>query len=121
MHQGRLDVGCRGLAEVVDTWYRAGEWSQQWHTLARCVIALDRIDQPELALTVVGAIEARATIGTPPVMVILRDVALDTRDRLVEQLGAEHSAELRRIGAALPVAEVVHRTRQALLGRYPDA
>ena len=100
--------------------YRAGEWSQQWHTLARCVIALDRIGQPELALMVVGAIEAWATIGTPPVTVILRDVALDTRDRLVVQLGPEPSAELRRIGAGLPVAEVVHRTRQALLGRSPD-
>ena len=30
-------------------WYRAGEWSQQWHTLSRCVIALHRIGRHELA------------------------------------------------------------------------
>jgi predicted ATPase/DNA-binding winged helix-turn-helix (wHTH) protein len=120
VHQGRLAEGCEGLAEMVDTWYRAGEWAQQWHTLARCVIALERIGQAELALEVVGAIEVRATMGTPPVLVILRDVALDTRDRLVERLGDAHSAELLRTGAALPVAEVVYRARQALLGRAVD-
>jgi hypothetical protein len=117
VHRGELAAGCDGLAEMVDTWYRAGEWAQQWHTLARCVIALDRIGEPELALQVVGAIEARATIGTPPVMVILRDVAFETRDDVIERLGVAHSEDLRRIGAALPVAEVVYRTRQALLGR----
>jgi hypothetical protein len=52
--------------------------------------------------------------------VILRDVALDTRDRLVERLGEAHSAELLRTGATLPVAEVVYRARQALLGRALD-
>ena len=32
VHQGRLDEGCAGLADTVDTFYRAGEWAQQWHT-----------------------------------------------------------------------------------------
>ena len=37
---GRVEEGCAGLAEMVALWYRAGDWSQQWHTLSRCVIAL---------------------------------------------------------------------------------
>ncbi|MFN0090990.1 MAG: hypothetical protein ACKVWR_12095 [Acidimicrobiales bacterium] len=102
---------------MVDTWYRAGEWSQQWHTLSRCVIALDRIGQPELATQIVGAIEAHAAMGTPPVMVTLRDLALRTREELFVKLGADNATELHAAGAALPVAEVEHRTRQALLGR----
>jgi predicted ATPase/DNA-binding winged helix-turn-helix (wHTH) protein len=120
VHRGDLAAGCAGLAEMVDTWYRAGEWSQQWHTLSRCVIALDRIGQPELAAQLVGAIEAHATMGTPPVMVTLRDLVLRTRSDLVVKLGTDHVAELHATGAALPVAEVVHRARQALLGRPLD-
>lgn len=119
VHLGDIEAGCRGLAEMVDAWYRAGEWPQQWHTLARCVIALDRIGQPAWALEVVGAIESRAAIGTPPVMVTLRDLALGARADLIERLGADRSAELLASGAARPVADVVRRTGQLLLGRLP--
>jgi predicted ATPase/DNA-binding winged helix-turn-helix (wHTH) protein len=117
VHQGRLDDGCAGLAEVVDTWYRAGEWAQQWHTLSRCVVALDRIGQHELAAQVLGAIDAHTTMGGPPVMTTLRDLAFETRDALGARLGAARCDDLRTAGAALPVATLVDRTRQALLGR----
>ena len=30
--RGELEVGCAGLADMVGVWYRAGDWSQQWHT-----------------------------------------------------------------------------------------
>ena len=88
---------------MVDLWYRAGEWSQQWHTLSRCVIALDRIGQPELAAEVVGAIEAHATMGAPPSMTTLRQVAFETRDSLVATLGSRPQRRVpldRRVAAA---------------------
>ncbi len=117
VHQGRLGEGCDGLAEMVDVWYRAGEWAQQWHTLSRCVVAFDRIEQPELAAEVLGAIEAHTTLGGPPVMTALRDLLFQTRDSLAGRLGDARSEELRAAGASLPVAIVVDRTRNALLGR----
>jgi hypothetical protein len=115
VHHGAIDQGCAGLAEMVDLWYRAGEWSQQWHTLSRCVIALHRVGQSELAAEVIGAIEAHASLGVAPMSPTLRSVAFDTRDELVAALG-ERGDELRRRGAASPVDEIVHRTRRALLG-----
>ena len=115
--QGHLGDGCDGLAEVVDTWYRAGEWAQQWHTLSRCVIALDRIGRHEVAAQVLGAIEAHTTMGGPPVMTTLRDLAFETRDSISVQLGPDRAGEQRAIGASLPVAAIVDRTRSALLGR----
>ena len=102
---------------MIDLWYRAGEWSQQWHTLSRCVIALDRIGQPELAAEVVGAIEAHATMGAPPSMTTLRLLAFETRESLAATLGSDRSEERRAIGASRPLAEIVHRTRNALLAR----
>ena len=114
VHQGRLDEGCAGLAETVDTFYRAGEWAQQWHTMSRCFIALDRIGQVELAARVLGAIEAHTTMGRPPVMTTLRNLAFDTRDSVTKQLGADHAEELRAEGAAMPVASLVGSIRNAL-------
>jgi hypothetical protein len=119
VHLGRVEEGCRGLAEMVDVWYRGGEWAQQWHTLSRCVIALDRLDQPVIAAEVLGAIEAHATMGGPPVMTTLRDLAFEARDAVEVRLGAQRTQELRAAGAALPVASLVDRTRDALLGRLP--
>ncbi|MEP7046191.1 MAG: winged helix-turn-helix domain-containing protein [Ilumatobacteraceae bacterium] len=117
VHQGLLQEGCRGLAEMVDTWYRAGEWAQQWHTLSRCVIALDRIGQHELAAVVLGAIEARTTMGGPPVMTTLRDLAFEARASVITELGEDRADELWIIGTSLPVATIIGRTRSALLGR----
>jgi len=114
--KGLLEDGCRGLAEMVDVWYRAGEWAQQWHTLTRCVVALDRIGQHEVAAQALGAIEAHTTMGGPPVMTTLRDLAFDTRDSLSDRLGQERMDEQRALGATMPVAAIVDRTRSALLG-----
>ncbi len=118
--RGDLVEGCASLAETVDLWYRAGEWSQQWHTLSRCMIALDRIGQPEIAAEVVGAIEAHATLGAPPSMSSLRAVVFETRDLLPVKLGSAHSEELRAVGAARPLSEIVDRARNALLARPID-
>jgi len=120
LRQGHLVEASEGLAELVDLWYRAGEWSQQWHTLSRCLIAVDRLGHPEVAAEVVGAIEAHATMGAPPTMVSLRDLAFETRDGLVAKLGREETDERRRVGATRPLVVTVDRVRSALLGRSLD-
>ncbi|MEM9038140.1 MAG: winged helix-turn-helix domain-containing protein [Actinomycetota bacterium] len=114
--RGETEAACDGLADAVDVWFRAGEWSQQWQTLARCVLALDAIGQQELACQLTGAIERRATMGAPPVMSVLRDRMLERREALAAAVGAERFAELLEDGAELPVVDVVQRTRAALLG-----
>jgi predicted ATPase/DNA-binding winged helix-turn-helix (wHTH) protein len=115
--RGELVRGCAGLADVVDVWYRSGEWAQQWHTMSRCLIGLDRIGQPEVAAQLLGAIESHTAMGGPPVMSTLRDLAFETRDLITEQLGEARIEEERAIGASLPVATLVGRVRNALLGR----
>lgn len=85
----------------------------------RCVIALDRIGQPAVAAEVLGSIEAHSAVGAPPLMVTLRDLVLDTRDSIEQQLGADQAAACRAAGAVLPVATTVERTRLALRGLAP--
>ena len=102
-------------------WYRAGEWANQWLTLSRCVIALDRAGRPELATETLGAIERHIPLDAPPAMGAVRDIAIATRESLEDQLGAERCAELRESGSLQPVATVVSRARAALLGQTADA
>jgi predicted ATPase/DNA-binding winged helix-turn-helix (wHTH) protein len=113
--RGDVDEGCAGLAEMLSLWYRAGDWSQQWHTLSRCVIALHRVGNLELALELVGTIETYAALGVAPMTSILHDVAFETRGVLIAELGEPRATELRSAGAIRPVGDIVHRTRRALL------
>jgi predicted ATPase/DNA-binding winged helix-turn-helix (wHTH) protein len=117
VRRGQLHEACAELAELVDLWYRSGEWSQQWHTLSRCMMALDRIGRPEIAAEVVGAIDAHATMGAPPSMSSLRELSFQIRDSLGTQLGSDHLEEQRSIGASRPLVETVDRVRVALLGQ----
>jgi predicted ATPase/DNA-binding winged helix-turn-helix (wHTH) protein len=115
--RGDVDEGCAGLAEMLALWYRAGDWSQQWHTLSRCVIALHRVGNVELAMELVGTIETYAELGVAPMSSILHDVAFATRDALIGELGDARATELRARGAICPVDDVVLRTRRSLLAR----
>jgi predicted ATPase len=114
--RGALETGCAGLADMVGVWDRAGDWSQQWHTLSRCAIALDRIGRAELAIELFGAIERHAMLGVAPMSSTLHDLAFATRDQLVDSLGAERAGELLAAGAICPVEDIVLRTRRALIG-----
>ena len=114
--RGELEIGCAGLADMVGVWYRAGDWSQQWHTLSRCVIALDRINRPELAIELLGAIEVHATLGVAPMSGTLHDLVFATRILLVDSVGAERAGELLAAGAVCPEEDIVLRTRRALIG-----
>jgi predicted ATPase/DNA-binding winged helix-turn-helix (wHTH) protein len=114
--RGELEAGCAGLADMVGVWYRAGDWSQQWHTLSRCVIALDRIGQAELAIELLGAIEMHAMVGVAPMSGTLHDLVFATRSQLVDSMGAERTGGLLAVGATCPVEDIVLRTRRALVG-----
>jgi hypothetical protein len=121
VHRGDVDEGCAGLADMVALWQRSGDWSQQWLTLSRCVIAFHRVGQTELAAEVLGAIDAHAMLGVAPMSSTLRDVAFTTRDQVVAELGTARADELRSAGASCPVEDIVQRTRRALLDRSPAA
>jgi predicted ATPase/DNA-binding winged helix-turn-helix (wHTH) protein len=118
VRRGQLPEACAELAELLDLWYRAGEWSQQWHTLSRCMMALDGIGRPEIAAEVVGAIDAHATMGAPPSMASLRELSFAIRDDLADKLGADRLEEQRAMGASRPLVETVDRVRVALLGQH---
>jgi predicted ATPase/DNA-binding winged helix-turn-helix (wHTH) protein len=115
---GEVAEACAGLADVIDTWFRFGEWAQQWLTMSRGVVALAGIDRTELACQVVGAIEQHATVAPTPVMASLRDQMMQTTESLRQTVGVDRYDDLRAAGATRPVVDVVHETSATLSGRH---
>lgn len=113
----RTEQGCLALAEAVDVWYRAGEWSEQWHTLARCTAALHAIGRFELAAKVLGVVEDHSIPGGPPMMRPVRDRIIAARADLASRSGADGFAEAKQAGAAAPLADLVHEVSSVLSGR----
>jgi len=111
---GQIPEACEGLADVIDIWFRFGEWAQQWLTMSSCVVALSEIGELELASQVVGAIEQHATVASTPVMASLRNRMLQTTQNVRDTIGANHYDELRNAGARRPVVDVVNETRATL-------
>jgi hypothetical protein len=120
IRRGEVERGCSGLAETVDLWYRSGEWAQQWQTLSRCVTALNVLGHAELAMELIGAIDAHFRFAITPISLTLRKDALAAREEIENGFGEAHSAELSAIGASRPVDVIVYRVRNALLGRPLD-
>ncbi|MDH3705487.1 MAG: hypothetical protein OES57_05435, partial [Acidimicrobiia bacterium] len=104
---GRLVEACATLAEVLDTWYRAGDWANQWLSLNHAVLALVDADERAWAAQVVGAIETHSTLGALPMQPAERALLLETAAML--------PANERAVGATLAIDEVVIGTRRALL------
>ena len=70
--------------------------------------------RPEAAGELVGAVQEHASLAPPPSTEAVRAGTDALLEDLEGILGEERFAQLRREGAALPVEQVVHRTRQAL-------
>ena len=69
VHQGDVDEGCAGLAEMVDALVPRRATGRSSGTRCRAASSRShRIGQTELAAEVLGAIEAHATLGVAPMM-----------------------------------------------------
>jgi hypothetical protein len=111
---GRTDEACPGMAQVLDTWFRSGDWSQQWLALSKSIAALTALENLEGAAELVGAVETHASIAPPPSSEAVRERTAALLGEIESRLGTDRFEQLRREGALLPVEEVVHRTRAAL-------
>ncbi|MEM7195105.1 MAG: winged helix-turn-helix domain-containing protein [Pseudomonadota bacterium] len=114
LDRGDVADACTQLSEVVDIWFRAGEWAQQWLTFTGCVVALHKLGDLQLAAINIGAIRARSVLAALPVTQRFRDRALSVEEDLIRKLGSEQFTQLVRIGDDLPTADLVQKTRTRL-------
>jgi len=117
--QGELDAALRLAGEVVDTWYRAGDWANQWLTLRHVCSVLALRGDHETAAVIHGAVRvASAELALPIEASDLRRVGA-ILDRLPDALGPERLAAAEARGASMAGDEVVRfalRTIDDLVG-----
>ena len=114
LRSGRIEEACAGMAQVLDVWFRSGDWSQQWLALSKSIPALVARDDMEVAAELVGAVEAHASIAPPPSTEAVREDTAALLGEIESHHGSARFEQLCREGAAIPVEQVVHRTRAAL-------
>ncbi len=105
--RGETTAALRGFATVIRTWYRGGDWANQWLSLRHVCGALAMTGAPHSAAVLHGALSAAgaayALPATPDDTAEFERLAVELRERL----GAAGYASAVREGVALRDAEIV--------------
>ncbi|MEX2659359.1 MAG: BTAD domain-containing putative transcriptional regulator [Acidimicrobiales bacterium] len=64
--RGDLIPALQGLAGVIDTWHRGGDWANQWLSLRHVFGVLVRLDTPRSAAVLYGALVAKGVAHALP-------------------------------------------------------
>ena len=112
--------GLAGFADVVDLWFRGGDWANQWLSLRHVFGILTDLGAYEDAAVLHGALTAvGAADALPFEPTRARQLERDVRD-LRSLLGATQFADAVRRGAAMSDREIVEfakRQIDALVGQ----
>ncbi len=112
--RGDLDGALRMAREVIDMWYRAGDWANQWLTLRHVAGVLAQRGGDDDAAMLHAAIRvASAELAMPIEASDLRRVGA-ILERLPETLGPVRFADAEAKGAAMAAKEVVHTTHNII-------
>jgi hypothetical protein len=112
--RGDLDVALELAGPAVDTWYRAGDWANQWLTLRHIAAVFALRGQHEKAAVLRGALQFASADRAMPIEAAERRRLAGILDRLPDALGPVRVAELEAEGAALSADDVVHYAQDAL-------
>jgi predicted ATPase/DNA-binding SARP family transcriptional activator len=118
--RGELDQALRLASDVIDTWYRGGDWANQWLTLRHVAgVFAQRGDHIEAA-TLHGALRVASAEQAMPIeasdmrrLVVMRDV-------LPDALGPTRLADADAVGSSMSGDAVVGYARQAIAGVLGD-
>jgi predicted ATPase/DNA-binding SARP family transcriptional activator len=105
--RGETTAALRGFANVINTWYRGGDWANQWLSLRHVCGALATTGAVRAAAVLHGALSAAgaayALPATPNETAGFERLGVELRD----ELGAAGFASAVREGVALRDAEIV--------------
>ena len=117
--RGDFDGALRVASDVIDTWYRAGDWANQWLTLRHVAGVLAQRGDHEEAAVLQGAVRvASAELAMPIEASDLRRVGA-ILEQLPNALGPDRLAEAEARGAAMPGDSIVRHTQQLITQLLP--
>lgn len=121
--QGEPRAALAGYADVVELWYRGGDWANQWLSLRHVFGILVQLRAHLGAATLHGGLSAAGAAYALPLEAADREHLTALVEELRTRLGASAFATAVRHGASLRDGELVDFARQqihALSGRVTD-
>jgi hypothetical protein len=103
-----------GYSDVVDLWYRGGDWTNQWLSIRHIFGILVQIHAHESAAIVHGALVAAGAAYALPFEPADAERLNVLVDELRHELGAARFAAAVRRGAAMSDAETIHFVRDEI-------
>lgn len=99
--RGETAPALRGYREVVEAWYRGGDWANQWLSIRQLAgtLALAGCDEP--AAILFGAVDAAGASAALPLSPTAGDELADIARSLDDRIGADEAGRARRRGAGL--------------------
>jgi ATP/maltotriose-dependent transcriptional regulator MalT len=109
--QGRVAEGLRGFAEVIDLWYRGGDWANQWLSMRHVLGILTDLGAHQAAAVLHGALVAAGAATALPFEPGDAERLAAEANRARSVLGAADFAIAVRRGAAMSDADTVAYVR----------
>jgi predicted ATPase/DNA-binding SARP family transcriptional activator len=122
-HQGRLAEALRGFAEVVDLWYRGGDWANQWLSMRHLLGIFTDVGAHHTAAVLHGALVAAGAAAALPFEPADAQRLAAHAEQIRDVLGPAEFAAAVRSGAAKSDADTVAYVQseiQRLRGECPD-
>ena len=99
--RGESDLALAGYRDVVATWFRGGDWANQWLSLRHLAGILADLGRDGDAAMLSGAVEAAGAAAALPFAPADADDLIELSRRLAERLGNDALAEAKRRGARM--------------------
>ena len=110
--QGEPLEALAGYRDVIDTWFRGGDWANQWLSLRYVFAILESLGRDEAAAMLYGALEAAGVMQALP----LEPSNADEFGHAVERLSARlDPGRVRRRGRTRPRARATTRSCATVL------
>ncbi len=104
---GEHIAGLIGYVDIVDTWYRGGDWANQWLSLRRVLGTFIELGFHEPAAVLHGALSAVGAAHALPFEPVDADELSRSVDRLRSELGPSAFVAAVRRGASMQDTEIV--------------
>ena len=98
---GELDEALSGYREVVGTWFRGGDWANQWLSLRHVAGILATAGRDDEAALLIGAVQAAGAAAALPFAPLDADELDELTRDLAHRLGDDALAEAGRRGASM--------------------
>jgi hypothetical protein len=111
---GEAQAALRGYHNVIDTWFRGGDWANQWLSLRYVFAIFETLEHDEVAATLHGALENAGAMRALPMGPGTAAEVSGAVDRLTKRLGPSTFAEAAERGRLMRDEEVVRYALAAI-------